>query len=238
MSIDREQIIRCACDLYLSEGTGGFSMRKLAKCVGCTAPALYRHYENKEEVMQEVLDEAFRVFAQYLYRALEGQTPVERFHAAGISHLQFALENPALYEVLYAPLEMIGIRRGEGEAGDHASAVGQFWTDRVREMMDAGHFLQGDPWTVAVTLWAHSHGLISIYHRGLLGDVPEAHFEMMVRESFSQLAKGIGTREYNELLQERLDEARVERGIGGVLTGNIPGRVDEGSALHGSPDPR
>ena len=28
-------------------------MRKLAKCVGCTAPALYRHYENKEEVIKE-----------------------------------------------------------------------------------------------------------------------------------------------------------------------------------------
>ena len=79
MSIQREQIIRCACDLYLSEGFEGFSMRKLAKCVGCTAPALYRHYENKEEVMQEVVAEAFRLFAQYLYRALEGRTPQDRF---------------------------------------------------------------------------------------------------------------------------------------------------------------
>ena len=54
-------------------------MRKLAKCVGCTAPALYRHYESKEGVMREVVAEAYRLFAQYLYRALEGRTPPERF---------------------------------------------------------------------------------------------------------------------------------------------------------------
>jgi AcrR family transcriptional regulator len=212
MSINREQIIRCACDLYLSEGTGGFSMRKLANCVGCTAPALYRHYENKEEVMQEVLEEAFRVFAQYLYRALEGQTPEDRFQRAGISHLDFALENPALYEILYAPLEMVGLHRGEGAAADHVCAVGQFWTDRVREMMEAGLLRETDPLTVSVTLWAHSHGLISIYHRGLLGDLSEDEFRHMVRASFAQVAKGIGTEEYQGLLATRLAEMDGELG--------------------------
>jgi AcrR family transcriptional regulator len=215
MSINRDQIIKCACDLYLSEGTGGFTMRKLAKCVGCTAPALYRHYENKEEVMQEVLGEAFRVFVQYLYRALEGQTPEERFQIAGLSHLQFALENPALYEVIYAPLEMLGIHRGEGEAADHACAVGRFWTDRVREMMDAGFLIPGDPWTVALTLWGHSHGLISIYHRGLLGEVSEEEFRGVVLDSFLQIVRGVGTEKYQQVLQDRADVGDLE-GVGVV----------------------
>lgn len=203
MSINRDQIIRCACDLYLNEGKGGFTMRKLAQCVGCTAPALYRHYENKEEVMQEVLGEAFRVFVQYLYRALEGDTPQERFQIAGLSHLQFAMENPAFYEIIYAPLELLGIHRGEGEAADHACAVGHFWTDRVREMMDAGFLDSGDPWTVALTLWGHSHGLISIYHRGLLGDVSEEEFRTTVLDSFLQIVSGIGTEKYQEFLEGR-----------------------------------
>lgn len=210
MSIRREQIIRCACDLYLSEGTGGFSMRKLAKCVGCTAPALYRHYENKEEVMQEVLEEAFRVFAQYLYRALEGQTPEDRFQLAGSFHLQFAMENPAFYEIIYAPLEMVGLHRGEGVAADHACAVGQFWTDRVREMIDAGFLKGGDPWIISLTLWAHSHGLISIYHRGLLGGIGEDEFRRVVMASFAQMAKGIGTEEYQRRLLERFAALGVD----------------------------
>lgn len=203
MRIQREQIIRCARDLYLSEGTGGFSMRKLAKCVGCTAPALYRHYENKEEVMQDVVEEAFRLFSQYLYRALEGQTPEERFQLAGKAHLAFALENPALYEILYAPLDMLGIHRGEGDVGDHACAVGQFWTDRVREMMDAGFIKAGDPRIISVTLWAHGHGLISIYQRGLLPVETEEEFRGLVMASYVQMVRGIGTDAYEELLDQR-----------------------------------
>jgi len=194
--------MRCACDLYLSEGFEGFSMRKLAKCVGCTAPALYRHYENKEEVMQEVVAEAFRLFAQYLYRALEGRTPQERFKMAGQAYVDFALEQPALYEVLYAPVELLGIQRGEGNAAAQACAVGQFWADRVREMMDAGFFKQGDPELVSLTLWAHAHGLLSIYHRGLLPVTTEEEFKALVVLSYHQVVNGIGTQAYEEVLED------------------------------------
>ena len=93
MSIQREQILNCACDLYLSDGIEGFSMRKLAKCVGCTAPALYRHYDGKEEVIRDVVKEAYRLFSQYLQRALEGRDPAERFLIAGRSYFDFAIEH-------------------------------------------------------------------------------------------------------------------------------------------------
>jgi AcrR family transcriptional regulator len=43
MSDQRDAILAAACDLYLRSGLDGFSMRKLAREVGVTAPALYRH---------------------------------------------------------------------------------------------------------------------------------------------------------------------------------------------------
>ena len=47
----RDRILACACDLYLADGLDGFSMRKLARSLGVTAPALYRHYGSKERVL-------------------------------------------------------------------------------------------------------------------------------------------------------------------------------------------
>jgi AcrR family transcriptional regulator len=208
MSIQREQIIKCACDLYLSEGLDGFSMRKLAKCVGCTAPALYRHYESREEVMREVVAEAYRLFAQYLYRALEGRTPQDRFTRAGQAYVDFALENPALYEVLYVPLDVLGIQRGEGPVADQVCAVGQFWSDRVREMMDAGFIHPGDPEQVSLILWAHGHGLVSLFHRGLLDVEGEAEFRTLISQSYFQVVRGIGTHQYMDYLGS--DEGRRE----------------------------
>ncbi|NIP56498.1 MAG: TetR family transcriptional regulator, partial [Gemmatimonadetes bacterium] len=69
MSIQREQILACACDLYLKGGLEGVSMRRLAREVGVTAPAIYRHFEGKEDVLLGVVGEAYKTLAQYLHRA-------------------------------------------------------------------------------------------------------------------------------------------------------------------------
>ena len=210
MSIRREQILKCACDLYLSDGIEGFSMRKLAKGVGCTAPALYRHYESKEEVIQDVVAEAYRLFTQYLYRALEGRTPVERFIMAGRSYFDFALEQPALYEIIYLPAEFLGASEVESPFGDPACAIGQFWADRVREMMDAGYLKVDDPYEVSTTLWGHAHGLISIYHRGLLPVGDKEAFRKIMQDSNFRLLEGLGTEAISDVVKEIKKERETE----------------------------
>ena len=110
MSIaQRDRILSCAYELYLSDGLEGFSMRKLAKTVGVTAPALYRHYPSKERVLIAVIGEAYRMFAEYLYRALAGPTPAERLRRAGMEYLNFAIEHPEMYEMLYVSPHHLGL---------------------------------------------------------------------------------------------------------------------------------
>jgi hypothetical protein len=99
------------------------------------------------------------------------------------------------------------------DAATQACAVGQFWTDRVREMMDAGLIKRGDPHQVSMTLWAHGHGLISIYHRGLLPVRSEGEFRSLVIESYLRVISGIGTEAYQALLGgETQDGAGEEEG--------------------------
>jgi AcrR family transcriptional regulator len=210
MSIQRDEILRCACALYHSEGIDGFSMRKLAKCVGCTAPALYRHFESREEVMQAVVAEAYRMFTQYLYRALEGATPVERFIRAGRAYFDFAMEQQAMYEIIYMPTEVIGAHNLEEGVRDQACAIGQFWTDRVRECVDAGYLADGDPFAISTTLWGHAHGLISIYHRGLLGHMDKDTFRHVMQESFFRVIGGLGTEKSSEIREGILESRGLE----------------------------
>jgi len=109
MSDARENILACACELYLTDGLDGFSMRKLARQVGVTAPALYRHYESKEHVILDVVREAFREFTAYLYRGLEGRSPGERLMRAGEGYLDFALEHPRWYRMVFISPEQLGL---------------------------------------------------------------------------------------------------------------------------------
>src|SRR5690606_31588146 len=141
--------------LFLRDGLEGFSMRKLAKAVGVTAPALYRHFDGKEAVLHDVVREAYERMAQYLYRALQGRTPLERLQMAGQGYLDFAMDHPRLYDALFASPELVGLGDLPAEVEAQGCAVGQFWNDRIRECMDAGHIGRGDPQEVALTMWAH-----------------------------------------------------------------------------------
>ena len=177
-------------------------MRKLAGRLGVTAPALYRHFESREKVLLEVVLTAYKKMSEYLYRALEGKTAGERFRLAGESYLRFALENPRLYDVLFAPPDRMGWDRLPVEIENQACAVGQFWNDRVRECMDAGILRRGDPEDISVTLWAHAHGLLTLYLRGVLR-IEEAGFRELYVSSSRRLLAGLATTEYATSLVER-----------------------------------
>ena len=210
MATQREQILRAACDLLVTGGLDGLSMRKLAGQLGVTPPALYRHYESKEKVLVAVVGEAFKVFAQYLQRALEGRTPRERFGLTGRSYLAFALEHPQYYALLHAAHEIMGHDALPHEATDHASTVGQFMVDRVREGMECGMLKKGPPETVARTMWAHAHGLVSIYHRGLFR-IDEAEFRDLFLESGWRLMEGLAEPEFAESVGETVRTSLEER---------------------------
>jgi AcrR family transcriptional regulator len=207
MSDQRGKILGCACDLYLSGGLEGFSMRKLAKQVGVTAPALYRHYENREHVLADVVREAYREFTAYLYRALEGRTSLERFFRAGEGYLDFALQHPRWYELLFISPEHMGMDALPDDIEAMGCAVHQFWVDRVRECMDEGILRQGDPVQMSLTMWAHAHGLLQLYHHGHFR-MDEQEFRLQFQASGAVMMMGIATDEFAAQLAEQTDAAR------------------------------
>jgi AcrR family transcriptional regulator len=209
MTIKRERILEQACDLYLTDGLEGFSMRKLARRVGVTAPALYRYYEGKEAVLVDVVGEAYKLFGQYLYRALGVPTPEERFQRAGQEYLEFALEHPRMYEMLFTTPEAIGLEELPEEIAVQACAIGQFWKDRVREAVDAGFIKPFEIEAISQTLWAHAHGLVSIYHRGFI-PVSEEEFRTLFRESGMRMLLGLATGEHQVRMGKMLEEEQAQ----------------------------
>lgn len=205
MSEQRERILDCACDLYLDQGLDGFSMRKLAKEVGVTAPAIYRHYDGREAVLGDVLREAYRTFSRYLYVALGAPSPVERFRAAGEQYLNFVLEHPRWYEMMHTAPEHLGMAALPDDIETLQHATSQFWHDRVRECMDAGVLREGDPEAESMTLWAHAHGLVQLYQQGCIACEPD-EFRALFKTSGQRVMVGLATREFADELQQTMME--------------------------------
>ncbi|HET9948099.1 MAG TPA: TetR/AcrR family transcriptional regulator [Longimicrobiales bacterium] len=202
MSDPREAILAHACDLYLAYGLDGFSMRKLAKEVGVTAPALYRHYHGREAVLADVVRQAYRVFMSYVFHALEAPTPLERFVRAGEGYLDFALDHPRWYAILFSGPERLGMASLPADIEGMGSAIHQFWIDRVSECMRAGILVEGDALKISLTLWAHAHGLVHLYQQGRL-ECTKEEFRELFLESGSRLLAGLATPEHADAFSVR-----------------------------------
>jgi AcrR family transcriptional regulator len=166
-------------------------MRHLAKALGVSAPALYRHFRNREDLLIEVTSQALTTFSQYMYRSLAGTTPRERFRLAGQQYMTFALDHPRYYEVIHLSREVMGITNSPPEMLASMCSTGQFLVDRVRECMDTNILRQGNPEELALTIWAHSHGLVSLYLRGFI-PLSRPEFERWFHASFALVLGGMG----------------------------------------------
>lgn len=205
MSDQRETILACACELYLQQGLDGFSMRKLAREVGVTAPAIYRHFDGREAVLADVLREAHRTFSSYLYAALSAPTALERFQAAGEGFLDFVIDHPRWYDIMHVAPEHLGMEVFPDDIEANKAAIHQFWNDRVRECQQAGILKAGDPEEQSMTMWAHAHGMIQLYHQGCFPMEPQ-EFRGLFRASGARLMAGVATDEFTKELEQVMQE--------------------------------
>jgi AcrR family transcriptional regulator len=189
----KARLLGAARDLYLEEGFARFSLREVARRVGVSAAAVYRHYDGKEALLREVCAAGFRIFSSYLLRALSGATPRERMALCAEQYLRFGLENPRDYRVIFMGgaeeyAAVTASAKTSGKTMVEGDSTFQFLVDRVRECIQERILRREDPQTLATVIWAHVHGLVSLRLSGHLGAVgDDAAFARFYEQSTGRL---------------------------------------------------
>ena len=60
----RQAIIDSGRKIIVEKGLDGLSMRKLAKTLGCSPATLYKHFANKEAILEAIREEGWRIMAE------------------------------------------------------------------------------------------------------------------------------------------------------------------------------
>ena len=190
MSEAPAKILDAASRIYLDKGLPGLTMRAVAEVLGQSATALYRHYADKEALVIALVDEGYRRFGEYQLRAIESKTAQERMRAAGRAYVDFALEHPDYYRLMFITPPTLGEVDLPEHVRHRARGVFQTLADRIRDCIAADLFPRTlDPDLLARSIWALSHGLVSLYLAGKWQG-SEAQFRAFFSQSHEWLARG------------------------------------------------
>ena len=164
-----ERVIGAARRVLARDGAAALSMRNVASEAGITATAIYRHFASKDELLRALIRERYDVFLQYLADAPAGRKPIDRLVAVFDRYLDFAIEHPRAYELLFVSPHGISIDRYPTDFNSGRSRGFRRLRALVEACMAAGQLREGDATDVALDLYAHAHGLVMLHRAGRFG---------------------------------------------------------------------
>jgi AcrR family transcriptional regulator len=148
-------------DLLTSTGRQeDVSVRAVAELVGVTAPSIYMHFKDKDELLDAVCAEHFAA----LGRAMEEEAatkadPLERLLGQGRAYVRFALAQPEHYRLS----TMISGKAGSVDEIIQDTCFQQLLAT-VDKCTEAGIFPEspGSTVDIGLRLWAATHGIASL----------------------------------------------------------------------------
>jgi AcrR family transcriptional regulator len=185
----RRAVLDEALRLIEERGHVDFTLREVARRVGVSHMAPYRHFADKRALLTAITIEAQRMLADRIQAALDASGPElrPRFLAAGWSYVHFALEAPAAFRVMYS---------GEIDELDPAITATKarsfgILLRFIEEAQRSGAFPHGDPPVLATPIWAMHHGLAILAATGALGEPGSEAVKGAVDDAHGRLLDGL-----------------------------------------------
>jgi AcrR family transcriptional regulator len=99
-----EEIKAVAREQMAAEGTAGVTLRAIAREMGMTAPALYRYFGSRDELVTALVSDAYSALADAMEAAVEAVGPdhhAERVRAAFGAFRSWGLEHPTEFALIF-----------------------------------------------------------------------------------------------------------------------------------------
>jgi AcrR family transcriptional regulator len=190
----RDRIRRIAERQIALHGPAAVSLRSIAAEMGWTAASLYRYFASKAELLDSVRAAANERFSQAIEAAYDSSDdPWQRSRAIGDAYVDFALSQPAAYQLIFAYEQEDAEKSPELRQAEQRSKL--TLTTYVRDMVEAG-LLDGDAELIAHAWWAAMHGLVVLRMSGKLDDSPP--FGTLRRAAVSMIMRGVRMRDSAE----------------------------------------
>lgn len=97
----RNALLTAALLILERDGEAGLSLRDLARAVGVSPAAPYRHFDGRAGLLEALAVTGFQKFTAEM-RAVSEAHPADPLAAMGQAYLRFALDNRALFRLMFS----------------------------------------------------------------------------------------------------------------------------------------
>ncbi len=99
----QKEILDTALDLISQKGIQGLTIKNLSKKIGISEPAIYRHYENKIEILLKILDLFKESSGSIFEDTLQSDSgAIHKIEYLFSQHFSKFAENPTLVSVIFS----------------------------------------------------------------------------------------------------------------------------------------
>lgn len=160
-SSEVESTVRVAAiDLIARDGADAVTVRGLAAEAGVSPMSIYNHFGDMAGVFDAVLIEGFDLLFDYVRDDGGHADPFAALRHRGQRYRDFALENPALYAVMF--LRVVPGFEPSDDAMLHAAVAFGSLEGAVLRLADSGHVDRADVSLIAQQMWSALHGAVAL----------------------------------------------------------------------------
>ncbi|MBW0149257.1 TetR/AcrR family transcriptional regulator [Marinobacter arenosus] len=175
-----QQVHQLALETLRQHGDAAISLRALAKDIGVSAPALYRHFIDRESLLAELAVTGFEALRERL-QAIDTSNPRQALIDIGLVYVSFAQDEPNLYRLMFGGRVLPrGIHPRLDAAGKGAFQVLE---DTIARAQQVGYLKPMPLALMTAAAWSLVHGLSQLTIDG----------HLPVAEAEPQLAEGVLT---------------------------------------------
>lgn len=155
--------------LVVEKGIGNLTLREVARRIGVTHAAPYRHFADKAALLAAVAEEGFRKMGGLMaeIQAKFATDPVTRFRELGRCYIEFAVLNPAYLKIMVSP-EVSGRAIEYPGLLEASTTTYRTLVEAVVDCQKTGALRSLDPASVANVAWSLVHGISVLVIDGLL----------------------------------------------------------------------
>ena len=183
----RDDILTAGLAAFEEHGEAGLSLRDVASRVGVTPMALYRHYKDRQALLDAIVARATQEWRARVAR-IRPCAPNDWLLKIGEAFLAYSFEKPRLFEAAFLTASTHALRYPDDFAAGGSPAV--TLQMKLIEQMTQGNRIKPAiaPIEMIIILAGLAQGLISLYRAGrIAGD--EKSFRLLYRRALKNCVR-------------------------------------------------